>query len=650
MKAPRTTSDKGCVREETRWLVVSGLVFFGGAFLYLWLRIDPHLLYRAFGVVIPETPLFSSGWAFWWQSLSVPAGIVTYVSGLLSQGYYYAWAGALILVLVAALLTELVRRHLAYAGLPRPALVVCLPAVALFLIANQYRHPLLPALTVSMGLLFSLVFEMRPWRQPAIGMTIYSVLAVVGYAFMGAGGVYVFAALTTIYLVLLRRQWLASAFVVGTSAAVIWCFAEYVYFLPPGAAFLIATPWWADMSVGLTPFSRMLLVGLYGFVPVAVLLMLIGKIAWSRRKSPRRPRKAKKDQGGRSALAPVARIVPLSLPVVVLAIGLPLTYEKSAGDFVKIHTYARQGQWSQLLDLARRLPKARANIACNHEINRALYHTGRLPYEMFSFPQNPHALLLTHEPRPSSLTQLQLCELFIELGNLNTAEKMAGELLATEGNLGTVLEKLAWINIIRSQNETAQVYLNVLRKDPIYHDAARGMLDGLHHGFASDRAVWIDRIRSCMPTDPYGVTYGGSVEQILTGLLERNPHNKMAFEYLMACHLLTRQLDKVIANLGRLEAFDYDGIPTYYEEAILISHTMRRQPIDPAALGISPATYERYKSFLQISRSRQAAKQPGALNRLVREFGSSYFFYYGFGRVGVVTLDAAGHRPVAKAE
>jgi Family of unknown function (DUF6057) len=638
------------VREHGR-LWIERLVLFVPAFLYLGWRVDPHLLYRGFGTILPEAPVFSSGWSFFRQSLDAPAGVVIYLSGFLSQGYYYSWVGALVLVLAALLLTELVRRHFACAGLRRAALLIFFPAIGVFLLASQYRNPLPAALAVSMGLLVSLVFEHLPWSQAAIRMAIYSVMAVVGYAVMGAGGVFVFMAMTVIHLVFIRHQAWWGVGIVAATIALVWGLAEYVYLLPPRAAFAVTTPFSIDMITGIGVSFKAMFVALYAYVPVAVTLMAAGKIVWNR-KGTGRPHKtkAKKKDSPSPALAFGGRAVVTLLPVVVLAVGLALTYDGLKEDFVAINACARRQQWSQVLDLARALPKGRSNVACNHDINRALYHTGRLPNTMFSFPQNPHALLLTHEPQASTLTQLQLCELFIELGNINTAEKMAGELLATEGNLGTVLEKLAWINIIKSQNETAQVYLNVLRKDPIYHDVARGMLDGLRDGFAPDRAAWIDRIRSCMPTDPYGVTYGGSVEQILTGLLEQNPHNKMAFEYLMACHLLTRQLDKVIANLGRLADFDYDGIPTYYEEAILISHTMRRQPIDPAALGISPATYERYKSFLQISRSLQAAKQQGALNRLVREFGSSYFFYYGFGRVGVATLDAAGHRPVAKAE
>jgi len=630
-------------------LWIGRLVLFVPAFFYLWLCVDSRLLYRGFGTIVPETPVFSSGWLFFRQSLGTPGGFVVYLSGFLSQGYYYSWVGALVAVSVAMLLTELVRRHFVYADLRRISLLICFPAISFFLLAGQYRHPLYASLTVLMGLLFSLVFEKLPWRQAAIRMAIYSGMTVLGYAVMGAGGVYVFMAMTVVYLVLLRRQGWLSLFVVAASVVFVWAFAEYIYFLPLGTALRIATPLSADMTAGMTTFSRTLLFAMYAFVPIVAALMAMGKIVWSRRATSRRRKtKDKKKHLPGPALAFGRRAVATILPVIVLAVGLALGYDESKKDFVAINACAREQQWSQVLDRARRLPKGRTNIVCNHDINRALYHTGRLPYEMFSFPQNPHALLLTHESRASALTQLQLCELFTELGNINMAEKMASELLAVEGYLGTVLEKLAWISLIKGQMRTARVYLNVLKKDPIYHKTACAMLKGLDGGFATQEATRIDRLRSCMPTDPYGVTYGGSVEQILVGLLERNPQNKMAFEYLMACYLLTRQLDKVIANLERLGEFDYDGIPTYYEEALLISHTMRRQPIDPAALGISSETYQRHQSFLQISRSLQTANRQAALNRLVREFGSSYFFYFGFGRVGVATLDAAGQRAVAK--
>lgn len=648
MKASPTNPDKDRLVPGRCWPAASALVFFGGAFVYLWLRVDPHLLYRGFSILVPESPVFSSGWTFFRQTLARPGGLVTYVAGFLSQWYYYSWAGALILVVVAALLTELIRRHLAHAGLPRPLFVICLPALVVFLIANLYRHPLCAALTVTMGLLFALVFEKLPARKPAVRMVLYAVMAAIVFALTGAGGLYVFAALTTVYSIFLHRPWWLGAVVLVISGAIIWIAAEYVYFLPPDTTFLIATPWLDDMIAGLKPLFGVLMIGLYGFPPALLALMLLGRLLWNKHKGQIRPPKARKDRRERPALAIVVRVAGLLLPPSVLAVALSVTFDPLMRDFKIINACAREERWSQLMDAARRLPRDKTNIAINHEINRALYHTGRLPYEMFSFPQNPHALLLTHQPRPSNLTQLQLCDLFIELGNLNTAEKMAAELLASEGPVGVVLDKLAWINIIKGQEQTARVYLYVLQKDSIYGATATAMLKDMDDGFPAEQAADIGRLRICFPADPYGVTYGGSVEQILTGLLEPNPHNRMAFEYLMACYLLTRQLDKVMANLERVNTFDYEGLPTYYEEALLIWRTMNRQPIDPAALGISPETYARYQAFLEASRAMKTGDPQAGMARLVRDFGTSYFFYYGFGRVGIMASDITGHRFVAR--
>jgi hypothetical protein len=56
-------------------------------------------------------------------------------------------------------------------------------------------------------------------------------------------------------------------------------------------------------------------------------------------------------------------------------------------------------------------------ICANQDIDRALYHTGRLPYDMFRYPQNPHALFLTHEEDEPRMTPLRMCDTLIELGN-----------------------------------------------------------------------------------------------------------------------------------------------------------------------------------------------------------------------------------------
>jgi len=130
--------------------------------------------------------------------------------------------------------------------------------------------------------------------------------------------------------------------------------------------------------------------------------------------------------------------------------------------FVLANDYALRKQWDKVLRLGRSLPKGRHNVFFNHDIIRALYHTGRLPYDLFHFPQTPHGLLLTHEKKESYLSQLKLCDIFVELGQVNIAERLATEILAVKGHFAIVIEKLAWINIIKGQTRTARIYLNAL--------------------------------------------------------------------------------------------------------------------------------------------------------------------------------------------
>jgi hypothetical protein len=255
---------------------------------------------------------------------------------------------------------------------------------------------------------------------------------------------------------------------------------------------------------------------------------------------------------------------------------------------------------------------------------------------MFRYPQDPHALLLTHETRESDLTQMKLADLFLELGHVNMAEKLASELLATKSHSGPALEKLAWISIIKGHPDTARVYLNALKRDLILGGTAESILHGLDAGFSDDQAAYIDRIRSSTQDGPAGATGREPLDERLAALLQRNPHNRMAFEYLMAGYLLTGQVEKIADNVQRLRDLGYEKTPTLYEEALLIYYGSKGMKISLEQAGISRETFQRYQTFIQIRNAMQPQNQQAVFDRLIREFGTSYFFFYTFGRVGLV--------------
>ncbi|MBN2315985.1 MAG: hypothetical protein JXM79_18810 [Sedimentisphaerales bacterium] len=606
-----------------------GLIFFLLCYAYLWIVVKPHLIYHGYGTLIPDIPEFVTGWRFWVDSLNTPGGLVQYLVGLFSQGYYESWLGALFIVLMALCLYALSRWHYAYIHHSASTVLPFFPAVMIVLIYNHYDHPLAACLTSSVGLLLSLIFEKIPIRRIPARMVVFCLMAVIGYWFAGAGSVFVFSLLTIIYLLFIRKHWIPAVLTFPILAVIIWSLAEYIFILSPKQAFIILMPF-PDMTADVRMLSKILSVMLYIFIPATILLICFWKSVFEKDHIIH-PKKTKitSKRKGRTLMRFGKRLLPL-IPMVVLSAGLYFSYDGIHRQIVEMNYLSRLERWSDVLELGRRLPKNIYNIYCNHDINRALYHAGRLGYDMFCFPQNPHALLLTHEQEESSMTQLKMCDTYIELGNMNYAEKLASEFLAAEGRLGMVLEKLAWIDIIKGQEDTARIYLNGLKKDLIYRDKAQSMLRGLTNGFEESRAATIQRIASCIRRSDNPRLYTESIEEMLTGLLKQDPNNRMAFEYLMACYLLAGDLKNIAVNLTSLTDLGYQEIPTLYEEAMLIYQGMYGREPDLGTFEIKPETIERYNRFVRMYNSMQPQNRQIVLQQLIREFGMSYFFYYRF--------------------
>jgi len=123
-----------------------------------------------------------------------------------------------------------------------------------------------------------------------------------------------------------------------------------------------------------------------------------------------------------------------------------------------------------------------------------------------------------------------------------------------------------------------------------------------------------------------------SFEKLFQELLDMDPHNRMAFEYLVADHLLGRRVDKVAADIARLDDFAYPGIPRHYEEALLI-YAAKGANLDLHGRSISLTTVERFARFNRL-RAKYNGDADAARKGLAREFGDSYFYYYAFGVSG----------------
>jgi hypothetical protein len=283
-------------------------------------------------------------------------------------------------------------------------------------------------------------------------------------------------------------------------------------------------------------------------------------------------------------------------------------------------------------------PKNRSKTAllATNALYRALYHTGRLGWDQFTIPQvaSPEPLMLTTISQAIYFPSWPLAlDLYTDLGMANAAERFAGEAVENMGPLPRLVYKRAAIQAAKGNDGFALVYCNRLKRMPGWRAAADAIVRAIDDTAAARGGI-IERLRECRDTADY-VLDSAHEESMFLNLLARNPRNKMAFEYLMAYYMLTRQPEKAARNLYRLPDFKYPDIPALYEELLEIA--WRNDSAGMAALpGLPPRrqeTIERCNRFLALSTecSRQV---PGALDEMHSEFGRSYFY---FSVTGVIT-------------
>ena len=307
------------------------------------------------------------------------------------------------------------------------------------------------------------------------------------------------------------------------------------------------------------------------------------------------------------------------------------------------------GRWEDLLRTADRHPLYAAAPVAQAAVLRALYNTGRLPDRLFEYPMSPAQMgvgVAQAGVDVGSKVDVNLLNATLEqgyfalgdadlrLGLVNEHEHRAQEAVATYGEASQVLKSLALVNIVKGRPQAAKVFLRSLSHRVGYGAWARGMLAGLDADPSLAGDPNVDEIRALALTED-SVADDMSVEGRLLALLDRNPRNRMAFEYLMALYLLTRQPGKVVAQLGRLDDLGYTGMPRTYEEAVLLYQGLTGRDVGLGTRRVRMETCLAYDRFRNDYRAAEARPGGSTMAELAPRHGNTFFYYYTFGLSGV---------------
>lgn len=621
---------------------IQSLIFFILFYLYLWLAVDTRFISGASGE-FRHFPVFYRGWAFFWEIIINPGGLTDYLSAFQAQFFYYSWAGAFVATLQAWLIYVFTATYLKAANISRFYLARFIAPIILLVLYNRYLYFLDITTALLIALIFTSLYLKITTKHRALRLAGFLIFSAILYAIAGAAYL-LFAILCVIYeLLIAHRRQLATAMLL-LAAGITYVGGTLVFqtnIIDTFSKLLPVSPDFVYIYYG----AKVIVIAcaFYLFLPLTTLALLLwqriagtdlGRAGTGKTHSRQHNRKKAREKSTPKASVQNNKLIPilgLCLLFIIAGMATFFSRNKILKTVLETDYYSTEKMWPKLREIIdRNLDYSSVNPFQIYLANRALYHTDRLAYDLFSYPQHPMVLFMGILPTAEKVGGMcQKVDFYFDLGFMNQAEYFSSKALESVGELPSILKRLAMIKMAKGDINAARVYLGALSKTLFHDDWAKAYLAKL----ASDPNLTTDKqiqyLRSIRLKEDY-LIYGISIEKILSDLIEENKYNKMVFEYQTVSYLLGKRLDKVIENLGRLDDFDYPETPRLFEEALLMYRTRVKKETVLDNLQISPESHQRYSGFSKTW-ARYRGNTGAALDELEKNYSDTYFFYYIYG-------------------
>ncbi|MCP4257110.1 MAG: hypothetical protein GY774_06240 [Planctomycetes bacterium] len=589
--------------------------------------------------MITNFPVFYKGLTFFLPFLSYPGGPVEYLSAFLSQLFYYSWAGALVVTVQAWLLSVCINYLLKAANLSRIRWICFVLPILLLVLYTRYAYYFATTMALLIALLIACLYiKMILSRTKTLScLSTFLLLSVILY-YLAGGAFLLFAIVCVIYELIFRSRWKMSLFYLLSAAVVPYLMGLLIFRVSIIDAFCNSLPFsWKILYYETRKREVTIVYLLYLLLPLTLCIFGLLRILWGKLHVVKdRAQKKHRNKSSNLLLKIFSRYrrspklkwaVELLLLLAITGSVVSFSRDENLRTRFKVDYYAYHKMWPELLTSAQHNPH---NPVIAHSVNRALYHVGRLGYDMFSWPQHPDYLFLSDQKY--KWMYWQIFDVFLDIGIINIAENALTECLEGLGSRPMVLQRLALINMVKGNSGSAKIYLGALSKTLFNADWAKHYLDLLQTDPELSTDKYIQHLRS-LYLDKDCLTHTLLMEKTLLALLERNSQNRMAFEYLMARCMLKKNFDKLIQIFERLQGFDYRALPTHYEEAALIYIYGTRKPLNLSGYQLNPEKRRQFEEFSRILVKYGKDKQ-AASKELPKEFRNTYFFYYKYVSIG----------------
>lgn len=280
---------------------------------------------------------------------------------------------------------------------------------------------------------------------------------------------------------------------------------------------------------------------------------------------------------------------------------------------------AADGNWSKVKELA---GASRTSDMFAYFFNLSNAMEGHLADSlMYYYQPFERGLFLPVDENAGQFRISASSEVWYRLGEMTMAEHSAilAQIFSSNHFGIPYLKRLAEINLVTGDNATAVKYLNILKNEG-YGDWAVNRMPGNQTKEVSEDLAAIRALRQTndfvhSPTDYRG---------ILKGLLDSNPSNALARQYLLCFDIIVKDLDHFMEDY--IPGVDKSRL---YDEAALIylaSHD-----------DLNSQTAEQYHLSLDMVQefadySNLYAENHGAMAPMQALYGKTYWFFYQYAK------------------
>lgn len=255
--------------------------------------------------------------------------------------------------------------------------------------------------------------------------------------------------------------------------------------------------------------------------------------------------------------------------------------------------------------------------------NLVMAQRGMLPEKFMAFANNYYGTFEQVGPSTPILTTKGMNELYWALGDMTFSERaaMLGNVCSPDNRNIRMMKRLAEINLVSGNKNAARKYLRILQKTFVWKNWANKVLTALetqeqNAGTEIPAILQPYKEKAIFTNKKDTLRQNDNAHTIMQELLESNPENRVALDYLLCSDLLLKDMDTF--------KHDYD---TYYLKQKVQHHEKLYQEALMIYLAGTNAPQSEWLKYIKrtdiMQRFQQYNQQRGSA-----AFADTYWFYF----------------------